>query len=283
MIIRNPATLSFYHPAPVTVGQYDVGEGGSEMDTYYSSVSQIPSQTSTPIYQTISSGGQQIVKAAAGGSNVTTAAIGTAGEITSGVLAATSTATWAIPLVGAAVAGVTFWLSSIFRRNAQKTAATRVVEQIEPKLIENIRGYFSGPRTKASQAQALANFDAAWEALKQACMNSQLGDAGQRCIADRDRGSCHYRAKCTRYDHGICIEYGSVDPSGDCWNWFVGYRDPIANDPVPNMKPDPVLTSDGRVIDPNTGMPLEDGTPSLYLIGGIGLIVAAMMMGGSDG
>jgi len=282
MIIRNPATLSFYHPDVVTMGQYD------EMDNYYEAVSQ--TQYSTPLYQTVvgsaSQVGQQAAISAAQGGNVamttSVAAIGTAGEIASGTLAATSAAAWAVPLVGAAVAGVTYWLVSIFRRNAQKTEATKIVNSIEPKLIENIQGYFSGPRTKASQAQALANFDAAWEALKQACMNSQLGDAGRRCIADRDRGSCHYRARCTRYDHGICIEYGSVDPSGDCWNWFVGYRDPIANDPVPNMKPNPVLSPDGRVIDPNTGMPLEDGTPSLYLVGGIGLIVAAMMMGGGD-
>ena len=52
------------------------------------------------------------------------------------------------------------------------------------------------------------------------------------CIADRQRGGCHYQS------------------NGQCWNWFIGYRDPIANDPqvAASMAANPLWWTG---IDPN--------------------------------
>lgn len=238
------------------------------------------SQESTPSYTQVVGGaisdfGAGMMRAAAEGAPLgQSAAIGgvaTAGQIASGM----TTAAWAVPVIGAAVAGVTFWLASMFRRNAQKKAATQVVEQIEPKLKENLQAYFSGPRTLASQQQALANFDAAWEAMVQACQNSRLGDAGKRCIGDRQQGACHYRAACQTRDPltGVCIEYGPNGSGTECWNWFVGYRDPIANDPLPQRGGVPALN-----LQPVTEA-FSGGSMGLLL--GAGLIAAGLLMGGN--
>ncbi len=234
--------------------------------------------TVSPFQQTAmiaSSAGSQIAQAAAAGQNVGQAAaitgVATAGQIAAGMTAAA----WAVPVIGAAVAGVTFWLASIFRRNAQKEQATRIVNEIEPKLKENLAAYFSGPRTRASQLQALANFDAAWNAMVQACRNSQLGSAGERCITDRQQGACTWKASCTQRVDGICVDY-ALDPNGECWNWFVGYRDPIARDPAPS-RGGASAAQEAQAPESAGGGFAGDG---LLLLAGTGLIVAAALMPG---
>lgn len=81
--------------------------------------------------------------------------------------------------------------------------ATRIVDQLEPQLRANRDTFLSGPRTLANQRAALANFDLAMQWLRsgEACGAAELGDAGRRCISDRDRGGK--------------------------WDWYAYYRDPI--------------------------------------------------------
>ena len=95
--------------------------------------------------------------------------------------------------------------------------ATEFANQAEGYLRQNLNTYMAlpTPRAQSAQTAALNVFDQVWQALisVQACGNPALGDPGKRCISDRQAGSCAYH-----------------DANGNCWNWFVGYRDPIAND-----------------------------------------------------
>lgn len=93
---------------------------------------------------------------------------------------------------------------------------TKWANQAELALQQNLAAYMAipTPRPLAAQQAALANFDQLWAYLFQECNNPQLGKAGQSCINDRARGACKW-----------------TDASGACFNWFSGYRDPIANDP----------------------------------------------------
>lgn len=154
--------------------------------------------------------------------NLGISAAGTAASL--GLTVAGATA-W-IPVVGPIIAGITLGLSFLFdsKSGQQKIQATKIVDQLNADYLKpNLDGYMNGPRTKASQKQALANFDAIWKFLTsdQGCGNKDLGDAGKRCISERDHGG--------KYD------------------MFVAYRDPIANDP--NVKPDPVSVP---TVDPST-------------------------------
>jgi len=174
-------------------------------------------------------------------------------------------ATVAIPIIGAAVAGVTLALMAWFNRKGphQKVETTKIVNELEPYLLQNLQGYQAGPHTRSSQAQALANFDAVWQTLKENCDQEQYGEPGKRCVSDRQAGSCEWK------------------DAGQCWNWFVGYRDPIANDP--NVKPDPVLGSAGELIDSLTGgifSTSSGGSGTYLLLAGI-LLFAAFAFGGS--
>ncbi len=119
-------------------------------------------------------------------------------------------AAWAIPVVGAALAGVMIAITVILNRKGpkQKVITTQIVDELEQQLDANLQAYLASPRERAHQTVALANFDAAWAWLnsQEACGAPELGEPGRRCLADRKR-------------------------SGR-WPWEVYYRDPIANDPM---------------------------------------------------
>lgn len=125
----------------------------------------------------------------------------------------------AVPIIGAALLGATILVTVLIKNSGcgQTCVVTsQWANQAADALQKNLDAYMAlpSPRTTAQQGVALANFDAIWEALKQQCGQPGTGDAGKRCISDRERGACHYKN------------------NGECWNWFVGYRDPIANDHV---------------------------------------------------
>ena len=156
-------------------------------------------------------------------------ASGVVGAAVPAGLVSASTASIAIPIIGVGVAGVMVALALIRNSGCGQTCivASNDANKIEPLLEANLDGYFKGPRTAASKAQALQNFDEIWNALYQACSNPALGDAGKRCISDRQAGSCKWR----QTDAGYAKHpYPGVPKPGECWDWFSGYRAPIAND-----------------------------------------------------
>lgn len=162
-----------------------------------------------------------------------------------------SAAAIAIPVIGAAVAGVTFWLMRNRINNIRKEQATKVVNEAEAKMKENLEAYMNGPRTVSSQRQALANFDALWDYIVRGC-TAVGGDPGRRCIEERQRG-------------------GSAPwcPTGTGCDYFTLYRDPIAKD---TPRPDPV----NATIDPVTGalVPLADSGLLLpLLLAGAGIFL----------
>lgn len=139
----------------------------------------------------------------------TSTAVSTAGTVaTIGAQSGWWLTAAAVPVIGAAVAGVTLGLQLLMNRKGpqQKVASTKIVDDLEPLLKNNVEAYFSGPRTRSSQAAALQNFDDAWAWLTsaEACGNAALGNPGKACIADRDRGGK--------------------------WDWFARYRSAIAED-----------------------------------------------------
>lgn len=183
------------------------------------------------------------------------------GVQTGGAIAATiaTAAHWtaAIPVIGVAVAGVTAALALWFSRKGpqQKIATTKIVEDLQENpqygLRANLAAYMAGPRTAASQAQALKNFDDVWAFLvsRDACGNPEMGNPGQACISDRDHGGQ--------------------------WDWFRMWRDPIAQDQV---QPDPQGTA--ALLESFAG---SGGSTVVYAgLAGVALLLFGLMLPSSE-
>lgn len=169
---------------------------------------------------------QETVQAVSAGAGVATPVIG---GIIAAHAAATAAATGvpalvlgmtpalAVPVIGAAIVGVTMLAVMLIKNSGcgQTCVVTsQWANQAADALQKNLDAYRATvPHTKATQGVALANFDAIWAALEQQCGQPGTGDAGKRCISDRQRGACTWK------------------DNGQCWDWFIAYRDPIANDP----------------------------------------------------
>ena len=151
----------------------------------------------------------------------------------------------AVPIIGAAIAGVTTLITALIQNSGCGVTCVETSQwanQAEPLLQQNIQAYFSqpAPRSQSSQTAALANFDNVWAKLQQLCGQSGTGNAGVRCISDRQEGACTWKQTST----SPLLQYPGEPQPGACWNWFNGYRDPIANDPD--------VTSDDQAATPST-------------------------------
>jgi len=118
--------------------------------------------------------------------------------------------------------------------------ASNYANQVEQYLKQNLQTYLAAPVHYASlQAAAENNFNTAWQALNQACGTGALANttAGTNCIGDRTQGACHYHTSPGGWSNGVYTYPGANGSGSTCWNWFVGYYDPIAQDPT--VVPDP--------------------------------------------
>lgn len=86
--------------------------------------------------------------------------------------------------------------------------ASNDANAIEQAMKQNLAQFQAG---QIDQATAEANFQSLWAQLEQSC-GAIGGDAGKNCIGDRQAGACKWK-----------------DASGNCFNWFSGYYDPIAS------------------------------------------------------
>lgn len=162
--------------------------------------------------------------------------VGQAGGASAGVVTAAAapavatalgiSASIAIPLVGAAFAGILMGVEAILHSGCGQTCVvtSQWANQAEPLLRQNCDTYFAqSPRTTSDQQSALNVFDAVWAGLVQRCSQAGLGTAGQNCIADRQSGACKWKQTgASPWPGGPAV--------GECWNWFSAYRDPISRD-----------------------------------------------------
>jgi hypothetical protein len=149
----------------------------------------------TQVVGTVSSLGTPVASAVGGGALATATGL---------------TASLAIPIVGAALAGITFAAIKLIQNSGCGPTciqATDYANQSATLMQQNMAAYLAipAPRPKSAQTQALAVFDALWQKLVQLCSDPALGNAGKRCISERQPGGKYDDAKFN--------------------------RDPIANDP----------------------------------------------------
>ena len=94
--------------------------------------------------------------------------------------------------------------------------ATKVVEDVEPVMLQNLEAYENG---QIDQATAISNYNRLWDVVRQGC-SVIPGAAGQNCINDRTEGACHYKQDAQP-------KYPGQPDIGQCWNWANGYGAPL--------------------------------------------------------
>ena len=178
-----------------------------------------------------------------GDANSAAAAAGTGAAVVASAVSAAAAAGLiagaAVPFIGPAIAVVALGIELLIKNSGCGITCVETSQwanQAEPLLQQNVRAYFSlpAPRTQSSQQLALQSFDKIWAALQQQCGQPGTGNAGVRCISDRQSGACTWKQ--TRL-----LGIPGEPPLGACFNWFNEYRDTIANDP--NVAPDEVAAS----------------------------------------
>ncbi len=176
----------------------------------------------------------------------------------------------AVPVIGAALAGVTILATALIKNSGCGQTCIETSQwanQVEPVLKQNLAAYFAlpVPRTQSQQNAALANFDAFWARLVEMCSNPSTGNAGKRCISDRQAGACKWPAASDS-------PYGGPK-KGACWNWFNAYRDPIANDQV---VADSVSSLVGSAVSSAFGVQLPGLPPWLLPAAAVALLVVLL-------
>jgi hypothetical protein len=234
--------------------------------------------------------GAGVAVSAAGAAIASGAAAASGATILGSTLLAT-----AIPFVGPAIAAATIVIEAIMNSGCGQTCieSTSFANQANAALQQNIEAYFQ-PRmvsgkydptitlTTESQAASVGNFNRFWQWLVTQCSNSQLGTAGQKCISDRQRGSCKWTQPASSVP-----PWGSP-AAGQCWDWFVGYLDPIANDtnvaPGASLLADPTAGTSPAGATTGGASPetLTGGNSSLILWGGAALLLVGLMSGGRN-
>lgn len=161
----------------------------------------------------------------------------------------------AVPVIGAAMVGVTIAVVALLRASrgcgATCVQTSEWANQAEALLKDNLNAYMAlpVPRSRSAWNTAISNFNVVWAQLVQLCGDPAMGDAGRRCVSDRQSGACVWR-----------------DASGQCWNWFKGYLDPIQNDTQ-------VATDGGGLLDWSGDLGFSGDSKSLLPLAGIGALL----------
>ncbi len=144
-----------------------------------------------------------------------------------------------VPIVGPALAAATMLIQSLVANSGcgQTCIVTSQWANQAAAALQQVKdAYFAlpAPRTNAQKAVALANGQDIWRTLQQQCGQPGTGDAGKRCISDRQAGACTW--------HQAYPPTYPGDPElGACWNWDNGYFAAIRQDPT---VPDASLSTD---------------------------------------
>ena len=202
------------------------------------------------------------------GSATATAVLGSLTANGGTVLGLTSSA---VPIIGAGLMVATQLVQMLIKNSGCGQTCIETsswANQAAAALQQVLDAYFAlpAPRTEAQQAVAIANFNTIWGQLQQACGQPGTGNAGIRCITDRQAGACTWKQK-------YAPTYPGQPNIGECWNWFNGYLAPIQADPVVPDTVASTVSDASSSLDSILGMSSTSMVPLLLVAALVGLAV----------
>lgn len=142
--------------------------------------------------------------------------------------------TAAVPFIGPAIAAASLIAAVLVKNSGCGVTCVETSQWANEgaaALQKNLDQYFSLPTPRPASVNQVFqnNFQQIWAALQQSCGQPGTGNAGVRCITDRQRGACTWKQTGQP-------QYPGQPLPGACFDWFQAYLDPIALDP--NVSPD---------------------------------------------
>jgi hypothetical protein len=188
-------------------------------------------------------------------------------------------ASLAVPLVGAAFAGIVLGIQALMNSGCGQTCVltSEAANKATSLMSQNLHAYMGlpAPRSKTAQQAYLQNFDQIRAWLQQVCGQPGMGNAGVRCIQNQQAGTCPLKTSPYGWtqDASGAWKFTEAGPAGSgetCWNYFSGFRDPIANDPT--------VADDSQAAQASAGIAslLSGGSGSLMPL----LLVGALILAG---
>ena len=224
-----------------------------------------------PSYRGMGAAAQNVQAAGSIAAGTATAVIGTIAASGGTILGVAASAL--VPFVGPVLAGVTLLVQQLVANSGCGQTCIETsswANQAAAALQKNLDAYFAlpSPRTQSQQAVAIANFQTIWAQLQQMCGQAGTGNAGVRCISDRQRGACTWK-------QAYQPAYPGQPALGACFDWFNGYLDPISQDPV---VPDATLGSSLTSAAASLFSPLSANTPTANVLMFAAAAVAAWFL-----
>ena len=181
-----------------------------------------------PSYRGMGAAAQNVQAAGSIAAGTATAVIGSIAASGGTILGVAASAL--VPFVGPVLAGVTLLVQQLVANSGCGQTCIETsnwANQAAAALQKNLDSYFAlpAPRTQAQQAVAVANYNTIWQQLVQMCGQPGTGNAGVRCISDRQRGACTWKQI---YQPA----YPGQPALGACFDWPSAYLDPISQDPT---------------------------------------------------
>lgn len=173
-----------------------------------------------------------------------------------------------IPVVGPIIAGLTMGIQALVANSGcgpTCVITSQWANQAAAKLQELKDAYFAlpAPRTDAQKAVVMANMNTVLQALKQNCSQPGTGDAGVRCISDRQAWACTWKQK-------YAPTYPGDPAIGECWNWDNGYFNAIRQD---------VTVPDAETSVSDSIASVFGGAPSVSSLPPLAAIAALLFLG----
>ena len=143
--------------------------------------------------------------------------------------------------------------------------ATQLVNDAEPLFRNNVALYEGG---QIDQATAQYNYSQLWDAVVRSC-GAIDGDAGKKCVTDRQAGSCKYKQIAEP-------KYPGEPKLGECWNWDAAYHQPLL---LESLNPVGASGTVGGTLDSVT----STLTSNPMLLVGVGLLAVGLMSSSKGG
>lgn len=154
--------------------------------------------------------------------------------------------------------------------------ATQIANSVGTPMTQAFHAYMDAPLHYYSSQQTFLNlYNQLMTALRNACSNPQLGQAGQNCIADNSPNACHWKTSPGGWINGEFVWWGAAGSGNECWNPYLMYQAVLQD---PTVVPDPAPSASPVSGSVTGSQPSSSSSSPLLLLAVLGVLAAVVFL-----